>query len=176
MATHSSILAWRIPWTEDLVGYSPGSQSPTRLKQVSAHTHFGSVAQSCPTLPPHGLQHSRLSCPSLSPGVCSDSRPLNQWRHRTISSCCPLFHLPSVLPSIRVFSNESGLIRWPKYWSFSFSISPSNEYSGLISFRIDWFALLAVQGTLKSLLHTTVRKHQFLSTQPLLWSSSHICT
>ena len=67
--------------------------------------------------------------------------------------CCPLLLLPSVFPSIRVFSNESVLrIRWPKYWSFSFSISPSNIYSGLISFRIDWFDLLAVQGPLKSLL------------------------
>ena len=67
--------------------------------------------------------------------------------------CCPLFLLPSVFPSIRVFSNESALhIRWPKYWSFSFSISPFNEYSGLISFRIDWLDLLAVQVTLKSLL------------------------
>ena len=67
--------------------------------------------------------------------------------------CCSLFLLPSIFPSIRVFSNESVLhIRWPKYWSFSFSISPSSEYSGLISFRIDWLDLLAVQGTLKSLL------------------------
>ena len=67
--------------------------------------------------------------------------------------CCPLLHLPSIFSSIRVFSNESVLdIRWPKYWNFSFSISPSNEYSGLISFRIDWLNLLAVQGTLKSLL------------------------
>ena len=67
--------------------------------------------------------------------------------------CCPLLLLPPVPPSIRVFSNESTLcIRWPKYWSFSFSISPSNEYSGLISFRMDWLNLLAVQGTLKSLL------------------------
>ena len=67
--------------------------------------------------------------------------------------CHPLLLLPSVFPSIRVFSNESALrIRWPKYWGFSFSISPSNEYSGLISFRIDWFDLPAVQGTLKSLL------------------------
>ena len=67
--------------------------------------------------------------------------------------CCPLLLLPSIFPSIRVFSNESALlIRWPKYWSFSFSIGPSNEYSGLISFRNDWLALLAVQGTLKSLL------------------------
>ena len=67
--------------------------------------------------------------------------------------CRPLLFLPSIFPSIRVFANESFLhIRWPKYWSFSFSISPSNEYSGLISFRVDWFDLLAVQGTLKSLL------------------------
>ena len=67
--------------------------------------------------------------------------------------CCPLLLLPSIFPSIRVFSNESGMhSRWPKYWSFSFSISPFNEYSGLISFRMDCFDLLAVQGTLKSLL------------------------
>ena len=65
--------------------------------------------------------------------------------------CCPLLFLPSIFPSINVFSNESALrIRWPKYWSFSFNISPSNEYSGLISFRMDWLDLLAVQGTLKS--------------------------
>ena len=89
--------------------------------------------------------------------------------------CRPLLLLPSVFPSIRVFSNESVLcIRQPKYWSFSFS--PSNEYSGLISFRIDWFELLAVQGTLKSLLQPTVQKHQFFAAQPSLWSSSHIRT
>ena len=70
--------------------------------------------------------------------------------------CHPLLFLPSIVPSIRVFSNESALrIRWPKYWSFSFSISPSSKYSGLISFRIDWFDL-AVQGTLRSVLHTTI--------------------
>ena len=73
--------------------------------------------------------------------------------------CCPLLLLPSIFPSMRVFSNESALcIRWPKYWSFSFSINPSNEYSGLISFRMYWFDLLAVQGTLKSL-----HQHQFKS-------------
>ena len=80
--------------------------------------------------------------------------------------CHPLLLLPSIFPSIRVFSNESVLrIRWPKYWSFSFSISPSNEYSGLICFRMDWLDLLAVQGTLKSLPDTTVQKHQSFSTQ-----------
>ena len=80
--------------------------------------------------------------------------------------CRPLFLLLPIPPSIRVFSNESTLhIRWPKYWSFSFSISPSNEHPRLISFRMDWLDLLAVQGTLKSLLHTTVKKHQFFGTQ-----------
>ena len=80
--------------------------------------------------------------------------------------CHPLLLLPSIFPSIRIFSNESVLhIRWPKHWSFSFSISLSNEYWGLIPFRMDWFALLAVQGTLKSLLQHHIQKHQFFSTQ-----------
>ena len=80
--------------------------------------------------------------------------------------CCPLLLPPSIFPSIRVFSNESVLcIRWPKYWAFSFSISPSNEYSGLISVRIDWLDLLAVQGNFKSVLQHQVQKHQFFSTQ-----------
>ena len=74
--------------------------------------------------------------------------------------CYPLLLPPSIFPSIRVFSNESALhIRWPKYWSFSFNISPSNEHSGLISFRMDWLDLLTVQGTLKSLFQHTVQKH-----------------
>ena len=96
---------------------------------------------------------------------------------------CPLLP-PSVFPSIRVFSNESVIhIRWPKYWSFSFSNSPSSEYSGLISFRMDWLDLLAVQWTLKTLLqrkrvfsNTTVQKHQFFGAQLSLWSNSHIHT
>ena len=87
--------------------------------------------------------------------------------------CHPLLLLPSVFPSIRVFSNESALhIRWPKYWSFSFSISPSSEYSGVISFRTDCLDFLSVQGTLKSLLQHHSSKHQFLSAQPSLWSNS----
>ena len=91
--------------------------------------------------------------------------------------CHPLLLLPSIFPSIEVFSNESALsIRWPKYWSFGFSISPSNEYSGLISFLIDWFDLLAVHGSLKGLSSTTIWKHQCFGTQPSLWSNSHICT
>ena len=81
--------------------------------------------------------------------------------------CCPLLLPPSIFPSIRAFSNESVLhIRWPNYWSFSFSISPSNEYSGLISFRMHWFDLLAVQGTLKSLLQ------HYSSKASILWCSA----
>ena len=84
--------------------------------------------------------------------VCSKSCPLSQMSCNHFILCCPLL-LPSVFPSIRVFSNELALcIRWAKYWSFSFSIGPSNEYSGLIYFRINWFDLLVVQGTLKTLL------------------------
>ena len=97
----------------------------------------------------YGLQHARLPCPSPNPGACSNSCPLSQCNHLIL--CHPLLLLPSIFPSIRVFSKESVLcIKWPKYWSFS--ISPSNKYSGLISFRMDWLDLLAVQGTLKSLL------------------------
>ena len=91
-----------------------------------------------------------------------NSCPLSQWCSlKYLILCCPFLRLPSVFPSIRVFSNELALhIMWPKYWSFSFSISPSSEYSGLISFRIHWFDLLAVQGTLKNLLqHHKLLQH-----------------
>ena len=91
--------------------------------------------------------------------------------------CRPLLLLPPIPPSIRVFSNESTLcMRWPKCWSFSFSVSPSNEHAGLISFRMDWLDLLAVQGTLKSLSDTTVEKHQFVGAQLSSQSNSHIHT
>ena len=94
----------------------------------------------------HGLQHARPLYPLPSPRAYSNSCPLSQWCHPTISSSViPLLLLPSTFPSIRVFSNELALcIRWPKYWSIIFSISPSNEYSGLSSFRIDLFDHLAV--------------------------------
>ena len=105
------------------------------------------------SLKPHRLQHARPPCPSPTARVYSNSCPLSQWCYPTILSCCPLLLPPSIFPSIRVFSNESVLcIRRPKYWTFSFNISPSSEYSGLIYFRMDWLDLLAVQGTLKSLL------------------------
>ena len=117
---------------------------------------------------PHGLQHDRLPCPSPAPGVCSNSCPLSQWCHPTISSSVVPFssHLQS-FPASEYFSSESILlIRWLKYWSFSFSIIPSSEYSGLILFKIDWFDLLAVHGTLKSLL-----QHHSLQA-PVLWLSA----
>ena len=91
--------------------------------------------------------------------------------------CCPLLLLPSVFLNIRVFSNESALLsRWPKYWGFSFSTSPSSEHSGLISFMIDWCDILQLKGLSRVFSSTTVRKQQFFSSQLSLWSSSHICT
>ena len=104
------------------------------------------------SLRPYEPQHARPPCPSPTPGVHLNPCPLSQPSNHLIL-CHPFLLSPSILPSIRVFSNESALhIRWLKYWTFSFSISPSNEYSGLISFRMAWLDLLAVQGTLKSFL------------------------
>ena len=100
---------------------------------------YCSVAKSYPTLRHHGLQHTRPPCPSPSPGACSNSSIESVMPSNHLSLCRPLLLLPSIFPSIRVFSNESTLhIRWPKYWSFSFSISPSSEYSELISWRRKW--------------------------------------
>ena len=102
------------------------------------------------SLRPHEPQHARPPCSSPTPRACSNSCPSSPWCHPTISSSVVPF---SGLQSTRVFSNVSALrIRWPKYWSFSFNISPSNEHPGLISFRMDCLDLLAVHGTLKSLL------------------------
>ena len=123
------------------------------------------------------LSHVRLfATPWIA--ACQDSLSITNFqsllRLVSITLVMPSDHLilchpllpPSIFPSITVFSNESILhIRWPKYWSYSFSISPSNEYSGLISFRMNWFDLLAVQRTLKSLLQHAVQKHQFFGTQ-----------
>ena len=134
MAAHSSILAWRIPQTESVVTVQlPSHVQLFATPWTAAHKASLSftISQSFPK-----FMSIKLVTPS---------------NHLIL--CRPLLLLPSIFPSIRVFSNESVLhIRWPKYWSFSFSISPSSGYSGLISFRIDWFDLLTVQGTLKSLL------------------------
>ena len=129
------------------------------------------------SLQPHGLQHSRPPCHLPSPRACSNSCPLSQWCHPNhLVLCHPLLLVPSTFPSIRVFSNELALcIRWPKYWSFTFSISPSNEYSGLIYFRIAWFDL-QFKGLSRVISSTTVQKHQFFGTLSSLWSNSHIHT
>ena len=110
---------------------------------------------------------ARAPCPSPTPGAYSTSCPSSLWTSNHLILGRPLLLPPSVFPSIRIFSNKSVLrIRWPKYWSFSFSISPSNGYSGLIYFRMDWLELLAVQGTLKSLL----QHHS--SKASILWRSA----
>ena len=117
---------------------------------------------------PFGLQHTRLPCPSPTPRACSKLISIESvMPSNHLILCHPLLLLPSIFPSIRVFSKEAVLhIRWPKYWSFSFSISPYNEYSGLIAFKIHWFDLLAVQGTLKSLF----QHHS--SKASILWRSA----
>ena len=115
------------------------------------------------SLQPHELQHARPPCPSPTPGVYPNPCPSSRWCHPAISSSVIPFSSCPIPPSIRVFSNESALqMRWPKYWSFSFSISPCSEHPGLISFRMDWLDLLAVQGTLKSLLQHHSSKVSFL--------------
>ena len=130
----------------------PGVKETRKQRGLAPSVHFSPVAQLYPTLRPH----------ECTPGLPVHHHPRRLPKLTSIESvmpsthlilCRPLLPLPSVFPSIRVFSSESVLhIRWPKYWSFSFSISLSNEYSGLISFRMDWVDLLAIQGTLKSLL------------------------
>ena len=167
MSAHSSSLAWRIPWTEE-----PGRLQSMGLQRVRhdwatnafffPSVQFSSVAQS-DSLRPHGMQHARLPCPSPTPRA---SCPSNQW--------CPLTILSSVIPfsshlqsfPASIFSKVSVLhIRWPKYWSFSFSISPPNEYSELISFRMHWLDSLLSKGLSRVFSNTKVQKHQFFDAQ-----------
>ena len=116
------------------------------------------------SLRPLGLQHARPPCPSQLLELLKLMSIELVMPSNHLILCRPLLLLPSIFPSIRVFANESVLPnRWPKYWSFSFNISPSNEHPGLISFRMDWLDHLAVQGTLKSLLQQQVQKQQFLA-------------
>ena len=132
---------------------------------------FSSVTQSCPTFC-YPMNHSTHQA-SLSITNSQSSLKLMSIESVMPSShlilCHPLLLLPPIPPSIRVFSDESILhMRWPKYWSFSFSISPANEHAGMISFRMDWLDALAVQGTLKSLIQHHSSKHQLFGAQPSL--------
>ena len=182
-ATHYSILSEKPHGQRCLAGYSPWGSKELNMTE---HTHtcldisvqFSSVAQSCPTLcnlmiAAHQASLSITNSQSLLKlmpieSVMPSSHPILRR---------PLLLLPPIPPSIRVFSNESTLhMRWAKYWSFSFSISPSNEHPGLISFRMDWLDLLAVHGTLKSLLQHHSSKPQFLGAQLSSQSNSHIHT
>ena len=119
--------------------------------ELASPDHFSSVAQLYSTLQPHGLQHTWLPCPSPTPRAYSNSCPSSQWCHPTISSSVvPSSSCLQPFPASRSFPmSQLAKVRWPKYWSFSFSISPSNEYLGLIFFGIDWLDLLVVQWTLK---------------------------
>ena len=151
MATHFSILSWRNPWAEE-----PGGLQSMGLQRIRGNwvtnTFRRLLLFSCyvvsDSLQPHGLQHARLLCPSLSPRVCSNSCPLNWWCQSTISSSvAPFPSCPQSFPASGSFPiSLLFTIRWPEYWSFSFSISPSNKYLGL-----NWLVdLLTVQRTLKS--------------------------
>ena len=137
---------------------------------------FSSVAQSCPTLcDPMSCSTPGLPVQLQLPPKLMSTELVMPSNHLIL--CRPLLLLPSVFPSNRVFSNVWALhIRWPKYWGLSITISPSNDYSELISFRIDWFDLLAVQGTLKSLLQHHSSEIQFFTTPLSLQSNSHIHT
>jgi len=140
------------------------------------HTHCCfSVTESCPTLC-KPMDCSITGSPSLtiSWSLLKFMSIESVMPSKHLILCCPLLLPSSIFPSIRVFSNESVLhIRWPKYGSFSFSISPSNQYLGLISFRIEWFALLEVQGISRVFSNTTVQKHQFFGAQLSLLSNLH---
>ena len=159
-----------------LLGWQMGSFPLTPPGKTDLGTVVVSSLSRVQSLQPHELRHTRLLCPSLSPWVCTISCPLSVMPSNHLILWRPLLLMPQIFPSIRVFYNESALrIRWPKYWSFSFIIGPSNEYSGPISFRMDWLDLLAVQGTLNSLLQHHSSKASILL-QLSLWSNSHIHT
>ena len=135
--------------------------------------HCFSVAQSCQTLWPHEQQHAR-GCPSLSPRACSNLCPLSQWCHPTISSCCPLLLLPSIFPSIKVFSNESAL-HISTGASASASVLPMN-IQGWFPLGLTGLISLLSKGLSKVFSSNTVWKHQLFGFQLSLWSNSHICT
>ena len=153
---------------------SPPAMKVSFCDVLSCCCSFAKVVSD--SLQPHGLQHTRLPCRLPSPGVCSNLCPLSQWCHPTIlSSVIPFSSFLQSLPASGSFPvSQFFASRGQRDWSFSFSISPSSECSGLISFKIDWFDLLAVQGTLKSLLQHHSSKALILLAQPSSWSNSHI--
>ena len=154
------------------------SIAPAGDRSSAKGREFSSVAQSCPT------RCDPMDCSTPDLPVHHQLPEFTQTHVHCVGEpsnhlilCHPFLLLPSIFPSIKVSSNESALcIRWPKYWSFSFNISPSNEYLGLISFRMHWFDLLAVQGTLKSLLQHHSSTASFFRTQLSSQSNSHIHT
>ena len=166
MATHSNILPWKIPWTEE-PGWlqSLGSQTVRHNWASNIHNQLSSVqslsrVRLFVTIWTAARQASLSITNSQSPPRSVSIELVMPSSHLIL--CCPLLLLPSIFPSIRVFSNELALcMRWPKYWSFSFNISPSSEHPGLMSFRMDWLDPLAVQGTLKSLLQHTHHYQQY---------------
>ena len=129
-------------------------------------------------LQPCELHHARLLCPSLSPWICSNACPLSQWCYPTTrSSVAPLSFCLAIFPSIKVFSSESALsIRWPKYWNFSFSISPSNEFQDWFPLELTALISLLSKELSRVFSNTTFREHQFFGVQPSLWSNSNIHT
>ena len=187
MTTHSSILAWEFRGQRSLAGYSPwgckrGGHDLETKSQPLFYNWQMAVMWNVSVLFSHSVCVQLFATPWIA--ACQASLSITNSRSllKLISIglvmpsnhlilCHPLLLLPSIFSSIRVFSNESALhIRWPKYWSFSFSISLSNEYSGLISFRMDWLNLLAVQGTLKSLYPTPQFKSISSSVLSFLYS------
>ena len=147
------------------------------LHTCVSSVHFSRSVMSN-SLRPHESQHARPPCPSPTPRIYPNLMSIELMIPSShLILCHPLLLLPPIPPSIRVFSNESTLrMRWPKYWSFSFSIIPSKEIPGLISFRMDWLDLLVVQGTLNSLLQHRIQKYQFFGTQLSSQFNSHIHT
>ena len=145
-----------------------------KASESSSSVQFSSVTQLCPTLWPHESQHARPPCPSPTPGVHSNSCPSSRWHSHPLSSPSPPAPKAS---SIRVFSKEPTLrMRWPKYWSFSFSISPSKEHAGLISFKWTGWISLQSKGLSRVFSNTTVQKHQFFGAQLSSQSNFHIHT
>ena len=158
-----------VGWLQLPTNWSPCFMLAIAAVQLPSHVRFSAI-------PWTAAHHATLSL-TISWNVPKFTAIASVILSSHLIPWCPLFLLPSIFPIIRDFSNESTVhVRWPKYWSFSFSVSPSNEYSRLISLKTDWFDLVAVQGTLRSLLQYHSSKVQFFSVLPPLWAISYKCT